>query len=98
MSRHQMLPPIVYVPQPKPKKIEPRKSRIQMRAAGTVEDADGVEETYQPIGPGQSTPMGSKPPPDNFSPIEGSERKPQRTPGLLSESTLKVLLQAQEAN
>jgi hypothetical protein len=98
MSRHHMLPPIVYVPQAKPKKIEPRKSRIHMRAAGTVEDADDVEETYQPIGPGQSTLVGSRPPLDNFSPVEGSERKPQRTPGLLSESTLKVLLLAQEAN
>jgi hypothetical protein len=98
MSRHHMLSPIVYVPQPKPKKIEPRKSRIQMRAAGMVEDLDDVEATYQPIGPGQSTPMGGQPPLDNFSPIEESERKPQRTPGLLSESTLKVLLLAQEAN
>jgi hypothetical protein len=98
MSRHHMLPPIVYVPQAKPKKIEPRKSRIQMRAAGTVEDADDVEETYQPIGPGESTRVGNKASLDNFSPVEGSERKPQRTPGVLSESTLKVLLLAQEAN
>jgi hypothetical protein len=98
MSRHHMLPPIVYVPEAKPKKIEPRKSRIQMRAAGTVEDADDVEEAYQPIGPVQSTPMGNKPALDSFSPIEGSERKPQRPQGLLSESTLKVLLLAQEAN
>jgi hypothetical protein len=98
MSRHHMLPPIVYVPQPKPKKIEPRKSRIQMRAAGTVEDADNVEESYQSIGLGQSTPMGNKPPPDNFSAVEGSESKPHRSPALLSQSTLQVLLQAQEAN
>ncbi len=97
MSRHHMLPPIVYVPQPNPEKIEPRKSRIQMRAAGAVEDADDVEETYQPIEPGQSAPMDSKAPLDDFSPIEGSERKPQRIPGLLSDSTLKVLLLAQEA-
>jgi hypothetical protein len=93
-----MLSPIVYVPEPKPKKIEPRKSRIQMRAAGTVEDADDIEGTYQSIVSGQSTPMDAKPAPDNFSPIEGSERKPQRTPGLLSEGILKVLLLAQESN
>jgi hypothetical protein len=98
MSRRQMLSTIVYVPEPKPKKIEPRKSRVQMRAAGLVEDADDVEGTYQPIMPGQSTPMGAKPPLDHFSPIEGSERKPQRTPGLLSEGILKVLLLAQESN
>ena len=98
MSRHHMLPPIVYDPQPKPKKLEPRKSRIQMRAAGTVEDADDVEGTYESIVPGQSTLMDNKPSLDNFSPIEGSERKPQRSPGLLSENTLKVLLLAQESN
>jgi len=98
MSRHQMLSPIVYVPEPKPKKIEPRKSRIQMRAAGTVEDADDIEGTYQSITSGQSTPMGNQPPLDHFSPIEGAERKPKQTPGLLSDSTLKVLLLAQESN
>ncbi len=97
MSRHHMLPPIVHVPQPKPKKIEPGKSRIHMRAAGTVEDADDVEETYQPIGPGQSAPMDNKAPLDDFSPIEGSESKPQRTPGRLSDSILKVLLLTQES-
>ena len=57
-----MLSPIVYVPEPKPKKIEPRKSRVQMRAAGTMEDTVDIEGTYQPIMPGQSTPMGAKPP------------------------------------
>jgi hypothetical protein len=35
-------------------------------------------------------------PPENFSPIEGSEKKPQPPMGLLSENTLKVLLLAQE--
>ena len=33
---------------------------------------------------------------ENFTPIEGSERKPQHPRGRLSESTLKVMLQAQE--
>jgi hypothetical protein len=96
MSRHHMLPPIVYVPQPKPKKIEPRKSRIQMRSAGKIEDADEAEETYESIGPSRLTPVGNKSPPENFSPIEGSEKKPQPPMGLLSENTLKVLLLAQE--
>ena len=46
MSRHHILPPIVYVPQPKPKKIETRKSRVQTRANGAVEDTADVEEAF----------------------------------------------------
>ena len=95
MSRHQILPPIVYVPQPKPKKIETRKSRIQMRASGAVEDTGEVEETYEPIEPGGSTLIGNIPS-ENFLPVEGSEHKPPSTLGRLSESTLKVMLLAQE--
>ena len=91
-----MLPPIVYVPQAKPRKIETRKSRIQPRAAGSIEDADVVEETYRSAGPGRATPAGNRPPPDAFAAIEGSERKPPSTTGLLSEGTLKAMLQAQE--
>jgi hypothetical protein len=93
MSRHHMLPPITYVPQAKPKKIEPRRSRIQMRGAGSVDGADEAEETF---GPDQPAPTGSKPPLQNFAPIEGAEQKPQRPQGRLSESTLTVMLQVQE--
>jgi hypothetical protein len=93
MSRHHMLPPIIYVPQPKPKKIESRKSRIQMRSAGSIDDSDDVEETWQPVGPVRTMQVGNTPTPENFAAIEGSERKPTR---LLSESILTVLLLAQE--
>jgi hypothetical protein len=96
MSRHHILPPIVYIPQPKPKKIEPRKSRIYTRSAGSIEDSGDVEETYQPVELDRLPPAGNKPALENFSPIEGSERKPQSTTGRLSENTLKVLLLAQE--
>jgi hypothetical protein len=91
-----MLLPIAYVPEVKPKKIEPRKSRIQMRASGAIEDADEAEGTFEPSGPGQTTLIGQKSPLDHFVPIEGAERKPQQPQGRLSESTLKVMLQAQE--
>jgi hypothetical protein len=96
MSRHHMLPPIIYVPQPKPKKIEPRKSRIQLRAAGQIEEADEAEETYPSIGPSGLTPAGQKTALQNFVPIEGADRKPHSPPGLLSESTLQLMLLAQE--
>jgi hypothetical protein len=98
MSRHHMLPPIVYVPQPKPKKIETRKSRIQMRSAGTIEDAGEVEETDEPTATGRSTMAGNGATPGNFPTIEGSEHKPRSTTGRLSETTLKAMLAAQELN
>jgi hypothetical protein len=96
MSRHHLLPPIVYVPQPKPKKIEPRKSRIQMRSAGSIEDSGDADETHQANGFDRSLPAGQKPALENFNPIEGSERKPPSTTGRLSENTLKAMLLAQE--
>jgi hypothetical protein len=96
MSRHHILPPIVYVPQPKPKKIEPRKSRVYTRSTGSIDESGEVEETYQPIGPDRPAPAGNKPALENFVPIEGSESKPPSIIGRLSEDTLKVLLLAQE--
>ena len=47
MSHHHMLPPIAYAPQPKPKKIEPRKSRIRMHGAYGVDDAGEVAEAFE---------------------------------------------------
>jgi hypothetical protein len=93
MSHHHMLPPIVYTPQPKPKKIEPRKSRIRMHGAYGVDDTGEVTpfESGEP-----PAPVGQALVPENFVPVEGAERKPQQPQGRLSESTLKVMLQVQE--
>jgi hypothetical protein len=96
MSRHHMLPPIVYAPPPKPKKIETRKRRIQVGSAGSIDDMDEAGETHEATGFGPSTPAGSKLLLQTFPEIEGSESKPQHPRGRLSESTLKVMLEAQE--
>jgi hypothetical protein len=93
MSRHHMLPPLAYVPQPQPKKIENRKRRIHV---GDVEDIEEAAEAQETSGAGRSMPAGGKPAPPNFPAIEGSERKPQNPGGRLSEDTLKAMLQAQE--
>jgi len=93
MSRHHMLPPIIHVPQPKPKKIESRKSRVQMRGAGAMEDTADVEEAHEFTGPGRPTMAGRL---QNFTAIEGAEQKLRRPMGRLSENTLKAMLQAQE--
>ena len=94
MSHHHMLPPIVYVPQPKPKKVEPRKSRIRMHGAHGVDDAGEVGEAFESGEP--PAPAGRMLAPENFVPVEGAERKPQQPQGRLSDSTLKVMLQVQE--
>ncbi len=96
MSRHHILPPLAYVPQPKPKQIENRKRRIQVGGVGTFDDLDEAGETSEATAAGRSTAAFSKPPPQNFPAIEGSESKPQHVGGRLSESTLKAMLQAQE--
>jgi hypothetical protein len=83
-----MLMPIVYTAEVQPKKLEPKKSRIQMRGAGSVDGADDAGVTFEAAG--------IKLPLQNFAPIEGADQKPQHPKGRLSEGTLKAMLQAQE--
>jgi hypothetical protein len=88
MSHQAMLQPVILTPQVQPKKAEPRKSRIQTRAADFL---DGVTtESFKAIGFDQTLS------PDNFAPVEGAERKPHQPPGRLSDNTLKAMLQVQE--
>jgi hypothetical protein len=99
MSRHHMLPPIVYTPQPKPKKIQSRKSRVQSRSAAAVKnaaDVEDTEETRETSAPRQAAPASGHSALQNFVPIEGAEQKTRSTTGRLSEGTLKTMLLAQE--
>jgi hypothetical protein len=95
MSRHHVLPPIIHVPQPKPKKIESRKSlrRAQVRSDGTVRDLGHAAEIDEPAG---LSPAATKPPLNNFEPVTGTERKPPLRTGLLSKETVRELLRVQE--
>lgn len=96
MSRHHILPPLVYVPQPQPKPVENRKRRIQVGGTGSIDGMDEAGQTHEAIAANRSTPAFNAPPPQNFSAIEGSESKPQHPGGRLSEDTLKAMLQVQE--
>ena len=89
MSRHQILPPLVYAPPPK--KIETRKRRIQVGGFAAMDEAG---EAHDATAAGPSTPAFA--PPQNFPVIEGSDSKPQHPRGRLSEDTLKAMLQTQE--
>jgi hypothetical protein len=44
MSRHHMLPPIIYTPPPQPKKVEPKKRRL---AIGMFDEMDESAETSE---------------------------------------------------
>jgi len=88
MSKHHTLPPIIYTPPPKPKKVETKKRRIG------VSMLDEMADTHEANGTGPSTPV--RLPPQNFPEIEGSDRKPQHPSGRLSQNTLSMLLRVQE--
>jgi hypothetical protein len=91
------LPPITYVTPPKPKKLERRRSlrRVQVRSGGSIKDTDDAAEIDEKIGLGQPA-SANNPLPDDYSPIDGSERKPKSTSGRLSQGTLKEMLLVQE--
>jgi hypothetical protein len=91
MSKHHTLPPIIYTPPPKPRKIE-KKRRTGISMLGELDETGDTRETS---GTGQLAPT-VRLPPQNFPEIEGSDRKPQNPSGRLSQSTLSVLLRAQE--
>ncbi|HLX13616.1 MAG TPA: hypothetical protein VKS24_00215 [Bradyrhizobium sp.] len=86
-----MLPPLAYTPPP-PKKVEKKKRRIDV---GEVEDMEEATDAEATAASRSALPAGKLPP--NFPAIEGAERKPHNPPGRLSESTLSVMLQAQES-
>ncbi len=92
MSKHHTLPPIIYTPPPKPKKIE-KKRRIGI---GMLSELDETADTRETGGTSQAAPIINRPPPQNFPEIEGAERKPQHPRGRLSEGTLKAMLEVQE--
>ena len=90
MSRHHIMSPIVYTPEPVRPKQTRRRRRIGYRQdTGTM---DGVEE----IEPGAAAPAPRAGLPQHSRPIEAVERRNASTTGNLSEDTLKALLAAQE--
>ena len=99
MSRHHILPPIVYTPAPpKPKKTEnrPRTSRLQKKGVAASEEAGETEEASEVFVTGTTPRAGVSAPRDSFTPVNSAERRIPSTTGKLSEGTLKELLLAQE--
>jgi hypothetical protein len=93
MSRHHMLPPLNYLPPPRPKKIETRKRRINV---GDVDEMEEISQMDETTASGGSTPASMVLAQPNFPIIEGSERKPHNPQGRFSEDMLSLMLKAQE--
>ena len=98
MSRHHILPPIVYTPAPpKSKKTErrPRTSALQKSGAAASGDVGETQETGEVFTSGTlaQAPVHPRGP---FAPVESAERRIPSTTGKLSDGTLKELLLAQE--
>ena len=83
MSRHHVLPPIIYALPPRPKKIQSRKSRVQLRSTGIVPNSSEIDETEETSGLDRPTPVAYKPPMDSETAIKGSGRKPKSTTRLI---------------
>jgi hypothetical protein len=95
MSKHHTLPPIVYTPPPKPKKIESKKRRSSVSMLDELSETADARETS---GTGQPAPVAQKLLQQNFAEIEGADRKPRQPSGRLSQGTLSELLRVQEMN
>jgi hypothetical protein len=92
VSRHHILPPIVYTPAP-PKPKETRRRR----GVGDVDGKGDVDETEEASEAASTAPARSTSAlPQHSRPVEATERRMPSTTGHLSDGTLKAMLDVQE--
>jgi len=99
MSRHHILPPIVYTPAP-PKPKETRRKR-GVGQYGSVRDTDETGEAQETGETGETAhsmpTRGTSVLRQQQTPVEGVERRIPSPNGKLSDDTLKAMLEMQEA-
>jgi hypothetical protein len=92
VSRHHILPPIVYAPAPpKPKETRRRRGVGQLKGTSATEETEETGEATD-AAPTRSTAAL----PQHSTPVEATERGMHSTTGNLSEGTLKAMLEVQE--
>ena len=92
MSRHHILPPIIYTPAP-PKLKETRRRRNVGQLKGTSA-AEETEDTGEAASAALTRSTAALP--QHSTPVEATERRTHSTTGNLSDSTLKAMLEVQE--
>jgi hypothetical protein len=95
VSRHHILPPIVYTPTPpKPQKAERRRGVWSLKGKRATDGAEATEETGESF---ETPPApGASPLSQHSIPVDAAERRVHSTTGHLSEGTLKAMLELQE--
>jgi hypothetical protein len=95
MSRHHILPPIVYTPAPpKPKDARRKRGVGYISGAGLTEETEETEEISDVSR--TAPPRAASPLPAHSTPIDGAERRVPSPNGKLSDGTLKTMLEVQE--
>ena len=94
MSRHHILPPIIYTPEPpKPKEAGRKRGVGYARGAGLTEETDEASEAGEASRTAQPRTAAL---PQHSTPIDGAERRGPSPNGKLSDGTLKAMLEVQE--
>jgi hypothetical protein len=95
MSRHHILPPIIYTPEPpKPKEARRKRGVGYISGAGLTEETDEAEQTGNVARTTQPRAAASLP--QHQTPVDGAERRVPSPNGKLSDDTLKAMLEVQE--
>lgn len=95
MSRHHILPPIIYTPEPpKPKEARRKRGVGYARGAGLTDEADETDEVGETSRMTQT--RATSPLPAHSTPIDSAERRVPSPNGKLSDDTLKAMLEVQE--
>jgi hypothetical protein len=92
VSRHHMLPPIIYTPAPpKPKETRRRRGVGYLQGNGDVDETEEAGEVSN-----TAPARGAAGLPQHQIPVEAAERRPHPTTGHLSDDMLKAMLDIQE--
>jgi hypothetical protein len=95
VSRHHILPPIVYTPAPpKPKETRRKRNAGATQAKRALDATDETEEAGEAAHTAPA--RGAHSLPQNSIPLEAAERRVPSPNGKLSDGTLKAMLEVQE--